>query len=704
MFPTSTHPKILQAHRERLALIYVRQSTLTQVRYHTGSTTRQYDLAARASALGWSPDLIRVVDQDQAHSGATAIGRDGFQWLVAEVGLGHAGAVLSVEASRLARSCSDWYRLLELCALTHTLVIDEEGVYDPTDYNDRLLLGFKGAMSEAELHWLRQRMQGGTLAKAQQGQLRFPLPIGLVHDPRGQIVLDPDEQVQQAVRLIFTLFEQHGSAMAVLRHFSAEGLRFPRRCREPGRQGELLWEPLQHGRVLSILHNPLYAGAYVFGRRQQTRVHSTDGTAVKVQIRQRKRADWPIVLRDDHPGYLSWDQFLRNQARLDSNRTCRFDAQPGAVREGAALLQGIVMCGKCGRRMQVKYLADGVTPGYECNVAHLHLGVNRCQSVRGDGVDAAVAASFLEALQPAQLEVSLAALDHLEAHARDVERQWQLQVERVRYEADLARRRFMAVEPENRLVARTLERDWNAKLQEVDRLEREYAERPRSSLYPLSIEERQRIVALAQDVPALWQAPTTSQTERKQLLRFLIRDVTLTLTAETIDIGIRWQSGVLTQLAIPRPQRSCDKYRTDARIVERIRALAPSHCDRQIAELLNSEGWRTSRGARFTENKVNGIRYSRGIPTMCPSKALGSAVGQRGDGRYSTPAVAALLNVNRSTVAVWCRTGRLDAIRDTPQGSYWVRLTEETIAALRRPAGRRTHAQPDTTINRDDAA
>lgn len=260
----------------------------------------------------------------------------------------------------------------------------------------------------------------------------------------------------------------------------------------------------------------------------------------------------------------------------------------------------------------------------------------------------------------------------------------------------------MAVEPENRLVARSLEKEWNTKRQEVDRLEQAYAERPRPYLYPLSAEERQRIVALAQDVPALWQAPTTSQTERKQRLRFLIRDVTLTLTAETIDIGIRWQSGVLTQLAIPRPQRSCDKYRTDPRIVERIRVLAPSHCDRQIAEILNDEGWRTSRGARFTENTVNCIRYSRGIPTMCPSKAQRSGLGQRGTGRYSTPAAAALLNVNRSTVAVWCRTGRLDAVRDTPQGRYWVKLTDEAIAALKRPEPCRNRRRP-RTINIDDA-
>lgn len=693
MLSSSPSPKIRPTYHERLALIYVRQSTLTQVRYHTGSTTRQYDLADRAVALGWARDQIRVIDQDKARSGATAVGREGFQWLVAEVGLGHAGAVLSIEASRLARACSDWYRLLEICALTNTLVIDEEGIYDPHDYNDRQLLGFKGAMSEAELHWLRQRMQGGTVVKAQQGQLRFPLPIGLVHDPRGQIVLDPDEQVQQAVRLIFTLFERDGSAMAVLRHFSAAALRFPCRCREPGRRGEVTWEPLRHGRVLSILHNPLYAGAYVFGRRRQRRVQAADGSALMTRVEQVKRAEWPIVLQEAHPGYISWDHFLRNQERLDSNRTCRFDEQPGAAREGAALLQGIVICGRCGRRMQVHYLADGVTPGYECNVAHLHLGVNRCQAMRGDGVDAAVAA-----LQPAQLEVSLAALDQLEAQARDLDRQWQRQLERARYEADLARRRYVAVEPEHRLVARTLEGDWNAKLRDVARLEREATERPRPCPYPLSAEERQRIVALAQDVPALWQAPTTSQAERKQLLRFLIRDVTLTLRAHTIDIGIRWQSGVATQRSIPRPPRSCDKYRTDPCIVEQIRALAPRHCDRQIADLLTADGWRTRRGEPFTENKVNCIRYSRGIPTACPIKAAGPGSGQRGDGRYATPAVAALLNVHRSTVAVWCRTGRLDAVRDTPQGNYWVQLTEETITALKRPEPRNNRQRSATMM------
>jgi len=688
-----TYPKIHSDHLDRLALIYVRQSTLLQVRYHTGSTTRQYDLVGRAMELGWPCDRIRVVDQDQGQSGASATGRDGFQWLVAEVGLGHAGAVLSLEASRLARSCSDWYRLLEICAVTYTLVIDEEGIYDPYDYNDRLLLGFKGALSEAELHWLRQRMYGGTLAKAQQGQLWFRLPVGLVHDPTGRIVLDPDEQVQNAVRLIFTWFDQLGSAMAVLRHFGTHGLRFPRRCWEYGRHGELVWEPLQHGRILKILHNPLYAGAYVFGRTHKPPRHPHIIPAPKGRRAQVKLPDWPIVHKAAHPGYISWEQFQRHQQILDANRTCRFEERPGAVREGSALLQGIAICGQCGRRMQVRYSNDGQTPGYECNVAHLHLGVNRCQSFRGDSVDTAVADAFLEAIQPAQLEVSMATLAQLEAQAQQLERQWQLQRERAQYEADLARRRFLAVEPENRLVARTLEREWNEQLVELERLERASAEHTQQLPPFMSVEERQHILDLARDVPALWHAPTTSQGERKHLLRFLIRDVTLTLTSQTIDLGIRWQSEVVTRLAVPRPLRSCDKYRTDPQVVARIRDFAPNHCDQQIADILNKEGWRTSRGALFTDNKVNCIRYSRGIPTACPSRAPGSAMWQRGDGRYSIRAVAALLNVNRSTVAEWCRTGRLDVVRDTPHGSYWVKLTEEPIRELKRAASGR-HRRP----------
>ena len=464
--------KIRPDHLERLVIIYVRQSTLFQVRENSGSTTRQYDLVKRAQDLGWTPASIQVVDQDQGHSGSSSIGRDGFQWLVAQVGLGHVAAVLSLEVSRLARSCSDWYRLLEICALSETLVIDEEGVYDPGAYHDRLLLGFKGNMSEAELHWLHQRLQGGKLTKAEQGQLHFRLPIGLLYDPGGKIVLDPDEAVQEAVRLVFSLFEQFSSALAVVKYFAEHHLRFPTRWWGGKQADELMWGRLTHERVLNILHSPLYAGAYVYGRTQFRR-HALAGEEPRVKGRTRrvKQEDWPIVLLDAHPGYISWDQFLHNQRQLDDNRTWRAQEHRGAIREGPSLLPGIVWCGACGRRMTIRYQRDGSLLMYECHQIHSQLAGKTCQTMRGDRIDQAVVQSFLQALQPAHLEVALSALDQLGARGRQVEQQWQRQIERAKYEADLARRRYRAVDPDNRLVARSLEREWNEKLADVEKLE-----------------------------------------------------------------------------------------------------------------------------------------------------------------------------------------------------------------------------------------
>src|SRR6266480_1281277 len=476
------HPatKIRPDHLDRLAVIYVRQSTLFQVRENTASTARQYDLVQRARELGWAREQITVIDQDQGHSGATMAGRDGFQFLIAEVGLGRAGAVLSLEVSRLARSCSDWYRLLEICALTDTLVIDEEGVYDPGLHNDRLLLGFKGSMSEAELHWLKSRLLGGKVAKAEQGTLRFRLPIGLVYDPAGRIVLDPDEAVQEAVRLVFSLFEQFGSALAVVMYFAQHHLRFPTRWWGGKQADELIWGRLTHGRVLNILHSPLYAGAYAYGRTQfRSRTLPGEEPRVKGRTRRLRQEEWPIVLLDQHPGYISWNHFLGNQRQLDDNRTWRAEDHRGAVREGPSLLQGIVLCGSCGRRMSIRDLRDGSLLMYECNQAHRQLASKTCQTLRGDRIDQAVVHCFLEAIQPAHLEVALSALDSLEARARQVDQQWQRQIERAQYEADLACRRYRAVDPDNRLVARSLEREWNEKLLEVDRLEREYQTMPR---------------------------------------------------------------------------------------------------------------------------------------------------------------------------------------------------------------------------------
>ena len=685
MLLSANSPKIGAEHLERQALIYVRQSTFMQVRHNTGSTARQYDLRQRALELGWSAEQIAIIDQDQGRSGASSANREGFQFLVAEVGLGQAGAVFSLEASRLARASSDWYRLIEICALTKTLVVDEEGVYDPGQYNDRLLLGFKGTMSEAELHWLRQRLLGGKLEKARKGQLRFRPPTGLVYDATGQLILDPDEQVQQAVQLVFDLFEELGSALAVVKHFGDHQLLFPTRLWGGLRAGELVWQPLKDGRVLAILHNPAYAGTYAYGRTQ-TRTQLLPGEAprIKGRTRQLKPEQWPIVLHDDHPGYIIWDQFLRNQQQLDDNRTFRPEERRGAVREGAALLQGIVLCGLCGRRMSVRYANNGATPWYTCNQLHSRLAGKTCQSVHGAVVDAALTQIFLEAMQPAQLEVSITALEQLEERARQLDRQWQLRLERAQYEADLAQRRFMAVEPENRLVARTLERDWNDKLAELQGLEQQYAALPQPTAHLATPQERRRILALAQDLPIIWQADTTSQVERKQLLRLLIKDVTLTRRETTIQLGIRWQTEALTELVIPRHTR-----RTSPAVLERIRQLAPTHTDQQIAEILNQEGFTTGKKLPFIPNRVQWVRHTHGI-LIGPSKRPDAYPnGQRADGRYTARAAAALLNVNVSTIAAWCKSGRLDGSQARPRTPWWIKLTPEIIAELRQPSHQR---------------
>jgi DNA invertase Pin-like site-specific DNA recombinase len=690
MFELRNHSKVRADHLTRAALIYIRQSTLIQVRENTASTARQYQLAKRVQELGWPEHLIVVIDQDQGQSGASAVGRTGFEYLIAEVGLGRAGAVVSLEASRLARSSSEWYRLIEICALTDTLVIDEDGIYDPGQYNDRLLLGFRGTMSEAELHWLHCRLVGGKLEKAQHGALRFRLPVGLSYDPTGHVVVEPDEEIQHAVRLVFDLFAQHRSALAVVKHFADHGLQIPDRLWMRHRKGEVVWTPLRHARVLSMLHNPFYAGAYVYGRtKSRTRLLPGEVPRIKARSRRVPRVDWPTVLRDHHTGYLSWEQFVSNVQQLDANRTYRAEDRPGAVREGSALLQGLVACGRCGRRMTVRYMEDGVRPIYVCAQVHKDLAGKTCQFLRGDGIDQAVADLFLAAMQPAHLQVSLATLTQLAERARAVDRQWQLRLERARYEVDLARRRYVAVEPENRLVARSLEREWNEKLTALDRLEREYATHPTPESLIVNKEERARILALAQDVPLVWYAPTTTAAERKQLLRLLIKDVTLTKQSTTIGIAVRWQTEACSLLNVARPQRAADAKRTAPAVIARIRELARTQTDNQIAARLNTEGFHSGNGGTFSCSKIQWIRSVYQIKTACPQGPAACPQGQRGDGRYSARAAAALLNVTVYTIAEWCKAGKLDGQQRVPRGPWWVILTPELITALRKPVPQR---------------
>jgi hypothetical protein len=473
----------------------------------------------------------------------------------------------------------------------------------------RFVLGLKGSMSEAELHWLHQRLQGGKLTKAEQGQLRFRLPIGLVYDPVGKIVLDPDEAVREAVRLVFSLFEQFSSALAVVSYFAEHHLRFPTRWWGGKQADELIWGRLTHERVLNILHSPLYAGAYVYGRTQfRRRALPGEEPRVKGRTRRVKQEDWPIVLLDAHAGYITWEQFLHNQRQLDDNRTWRAEEHRGAIREGPSLLQGIILCGACGRRMTIRYQRNGSLLMYECHQIHSQLAGKTCQTMRGDRIDQAVVQSFLQAIEPAHLEVALSALDSLEARARQVESQWQRQIERAQYEADLARRRYKTVDPDNRLVARSLEREWNEKLAEVEKLEREYALVPKQTALSLTAAQRDHIRALAQDLPAIWHAPTTTFAQRKQLVRWLIKDVTLSKRGNVIDIAIRWQTEALTHLSIPRSKNSWELRQTSPQVVERVRELSPTHTNAQIAAVLNEEGERAGMGGSFTVSKIEWIR------------------------------------------------------------------------------------------------
>ena len=686
MLPALNSAKLRNEHLTRPALVYVRQSSLMQVRDNTASTARQYQLVKRAQDLGWPESLVVVIDQDQGRSGASRTARDGFEYLIAEVGLGRVGSVLCLEASRLARSSSDWYRLIEICALTDTLVIDEDGVYDPGQYNDRLLLGFRGTMSEAELHWLHCRLVGGKLEKAQQGTLRFRLPVGLVYDSAGQIGLDPDEEIQHAVGQVFEVFETSKSALAVVKHFEDHGLKIPTRLWQRERQGEVVWRRLRHARVLSILHNPFYAGAYVYGRTQ-TRRRPLPGEAPRVKgyTRQVKRDDWPTLLKEHHSGYISWRQFLRNQDQLDENRTVDPDQRRGAVREGGALLQGIVGCGVCGRRMSVRYMPDGLRPIYVCAQLHKDFAGKTCQSIRGDGIDAAVAQLLLAAIEPAQLTIALEAIAHLEAQAQAIDRQWQLRLERARYEADRARRYYQEVEPEHRLVARSLERDWNEKLTVLDQLERDYAQRRPTASSHVSEAERQGIMNLVHDLPALWHANTTTHVERKHVVRLLIKDVMVTKLEQTVRVDVRWQTHACSTLEVPRPKPASVVRRTAPAVIERIAQLARDHSDIETAERLNQEGYRSGSGATFSASKVNWLRYTYGIKSGCPLGPVACPTGQRGDGRYSAQAAAEQLNVSVSTIADWCKAGQLDGIQVAPRGPWWVKLTPEVISALRKP-------------------
>ena len=597
--------KVTSQHLQRDAYLYIRQSTPRQVLENTESTQRQYALRDRAVALGWPLERIHVLDSDLGKSGSQSAGRDGFQKLVSEVALCKAGLVMGLEVSRLARNSADWHRLIELCSLAGALILDEDGIYDPANFNDRLLLGLKGTMSEAELHFLKARMRGGMINKARRGELEMRPPVGLVYRDDGVLILDPDSEVQAAIRLVFETFDRTGSAMQTVRLFHEQALRFPRRIRKGMDKGELHWVKAGHSRIIQILHNPRYAGAFVYGRGR-TRV-LPDGKHRTTKV---PRSDWQVVIPGIHAGYITWEQFETNQKRLAENALGFGGARKaGPAREGPALLQGRVICGICGERMGVHYniAYHQVAPTYVCQEASVRRAEKVCQRVPGSVVDQAISSLLLELMQPLTLEVAFAVQQEVEARITETDALRRKHVERAQYEAELARRRYMKVDPDRRLVADSLEAEWNNKLRSLAEAQEQYDQQTQKQRLLIDSQTREQLLSLATDFPRVWNDPTVEPRERKRILRLLVEDVTL-INGEMIQVHVRLRGGAARSFTLDKPLPIAQIRKTKPEVVAEIDALLERYCDREVADILNRQGRRTWQDEPFNLKKIAHIR------------------------------------------------------------------------------------------------
>jgi DNA invertase Pin-like site-specific DNA recombinase len=637
--------KITSSHRDRAALVYLRQSTMAQVREHTESTRSQYGLADKAAEMGWARADIEVIDTDLGISGKWGVAREGFTELVTRVCTGEVGAIFGIEITRLARSNADVARLAEFARITGTLLIDPDGVYDPADVNDRVLLGFKGTMGEMELHVMAQRLQANKRAAAERGELRTPLPVGLVHDETGDIVIVPDAEVQAAIRDVFAAFAACGSAYGVVAAFA--GRRFPLRAYGGAWAGQLRWGRLTHARVLGVLKNPCYAGAYVHGRYTSRRSVDPGGT-VRTTLAERPRAEWPVLIRDHHEGYISWADYLANEARLAANQT---NAGARPPREGPALCQGIIFCGSCGKPMRTNYHTDQ-RPAYECSSRADRLTTPTCRSVAAATVDEAVAGMLLDALTPEQVTLALAAADEVTGRHQRASRAAELAVERARYDADRAERAFSAVEPENRLVARTLEARWEARLTAL--AEAEQALQAATESQP-PLPGQAELEKIAADLPGLWHAPETSNKDRKRLLRTLIADVAQLpeLDKSKARIGIRWHTGATDELSVARAIHPGTARRSPSPAVEMVRRLGASTPTAELAAQLNAAGLVTGNGRPFDVKAVQWIRHAYDIPAPVPYAA----------GETSVAEAARQLGCSTGVIYYWINNGQLTTRR-----------------------------------------
>jgi len=654
-----TNPKVTGSQLKRDAFLYIRQSTARQVLEHTESTARQYALRKRAVALGWKDNQVIVIDSDLGQSGASAADREGFQKLVMEVSMGRAGIVLGLEVSRLARNSTDWHRLLEICAITDTLILDEDGIYHPAEFNDRLLLGLKGTMSEAELHLIRARMRGGLLNKAKRGELVTPLPFGFAYDDEARVVLDPDEQIQQAIRSIFDTFRRVGSAFGVAKEFRKQGWQFPRLIRPRGGPAEIGWGDLEHNRVTRVLRNPRYAGAFFYGRTRFQKKVEGGGRS-----RDLPRQEWHTLILDAHPAYITWRDYEENLHRLQENAQASGVEKRSAVREGPSLLQGLAICGVCGSRMTVGYRVRkaGVYPFYICQgpreVDRIEKGY--CQRVSGYSLDKAIGSLLVETVTPLALEVALNVQQELQSRWDEADRLRRLQVDRARYESELARRRFLRVDPDNRLVAASLEAEWNSKLHALSEAEQNYERQCQADQLKISTVQREQVFALATNFPQLWNDPSTADRERKRMVRLLIEDVTIR-KGEQVQMDVRFRGGMSKTMMLSRPLSYCESHKQNPAMVAEMDRLLNDYNYADVARMLNDRGFKTGDGLPLTSTIVGYVRKAYGL------KSRFDRLRERG--MLTILEIAKVCGVSTNTIGHWRQKGliRSHAINDRNQ-------------------------------------
>ena len=668
--------KLNSTHSARNAIVYVRQSTPGQLERNRESTDRQYKLVERALELGWRRDQIVVIDEDLGRTGSGAVERSGFERMASDVALGRIGIILGLEVSRLARNNSDWYRLLDLAGMTDTLIADADGVYHPGVFKDRLLLGLKGTMSEAELHVIRARMIGGIRNKAARGELRCPIPVGYIWaEDSDTMKMHPNEAVSAAIRNVFDRFAEMGSVRQVWRWFRDQGLPFPIQSR---RSHEMSFIQPKYWQIHEVLNNPVYAGVYVFGKSRSQRC--VDGAGrITQRVRNLPMEEWQVFIRDHHEAFIDWQTFENNQARMRSNLQARPHDVGGAVREGSALLQGIATCGRCGRRLNVNYQGRNASPGYRCPGTILKNGKGTwCLSVGGRQIDEAVVKTFLAAITPAGVEAVVIAEATLEADHDAAITQWRLEVERARYEAQRAERRHRAVEPENRLVARGLEAEWEKCLHALSVAEAELARREKERLHKLTIEEKEKLRALSADLEKLWSASTTTDRDRKELLRTLLEEVNIKKIEpqeQTALLVLRWKGGAITEFEIELKRRLyVPALRTEEKTIQLVRRLAQHYPDPMIALILNRQGRRTATGDRFTGHRVHGLRTYWKIPKYEPQEQSNE------DNLITLDRAAEILGIGTSTLHRYVMDGFVPAEQLTAGSPWRIRMTDELRA------------------------